>query len=159
MMGGNMSSRLFTEVREKRGLAYFVSSGSDMQTDTGNFMTWAGVDCDKVLEAIKVIMDEYRRVACEKVPLEELERAKECIIGSTRLSLETPDAIACRIGRQWSLQGEILPLLRQEKLIRKVTPEDIMRVAKDIFKDEKLNLAIAGPLAGMEDEARKLLKF
>lgn len=157
--GGNMSSRMFIEVREKRGLAYYVGTGIDVQTDIGSLYTSAGLDREKVSEAIKIIIGEYVKICQDGVPEEELERAKEFIIGSSRLSFEVSSSVAFSLARQWVIEGKITPFAKIEKEIRAVTASDVQSVAQEIFVNKGLNLAIIGPHHGMEKEFLEILKF
>jgi len=145
ILGGGMSSRLFTEVREKRGLAYYIHCSSKNYTDTGYLLVQAGVGNDKVNESIKVILDEFCKMKNKKVPNNELTKAKEYIKGKLLLSLESSSAVAFWLGYQEILKRKILTVNQTFERIDKVTSEDIQRVANDIFQDNKLNLALIGP--------------
>ena len=140
-----MSSRLFTEVREKRGLAYYVHAGSGAYTDTGTLYTGAGVDVERVDEAITTILGELRGIAAEPVPAEELEKARGYSKGRFVLRLESPQGTIQYGLRREVLEGEIEEpdeLLRQ---IDEVTAEDVQRVARDLLDDKRLYLAVVGP--------------
>ena len=156
LLGGMMSSRLFVEVREKLGLAYYVTCMTDFNPDTGFLMARAGVDNTKVDKAITAILNEFKKLTTEKVGVKELQKAKDYIKGKTALSLEPSDALASFYGMQELLQGEILETKEIFKKIDKVTVDDILRVAKDIFTKDKLNLALVGPFK--QDEFEKPLK-
>lgn len=151
ILGGSMSSRMFEEVREKRGLAYFVRTSAECYTDTGYLTTQAGVPVGKQGEAIKVILQEYKKICKTLVSKEELTRAKDLIKGRTIIGFEASDNVADWYARQAVLREEILSPEQYFSKLDKVTAEDIRRVAKDIFKNEKLNLAIIGPFKGGED--------
>jgi predicted Zn-dependent peptidase len=158
LLGGSMSSRMFTEVREKRGLAYMVHTTAETYTDTGYLTTQAGIPVGKQDQAIKVILGEYKKLKKTLVGRVELKRAKDLIKGRTVINFEASDNVA-----NWYAQKAILKenLLTPEEYfakIDKVKAEDIRRVAKDIFKDEKLNLAVIGPFQDSE-EFEKLLKL
>ncbi len=146
ILGGMMSSRLFIEVREKLGLAYYVSATSHSDTDTGCLVTQAGVDNSKAEKAISVIVKEYKKLTQQKVPSKELKKAKDCIKGKTTLLLESSDARASFYGLQELLKKEILTSEEIYAKIDKVRADDILRVARDIFQPHKLNLAIVGPI-------------
>ena len=151
VLGGGMSSRLFTEVRERRGLGYYVHAGNTAYTDTGTFYSSAGVDVARVDEAITTILGEIRKIAAAPVPAEELEKARGYAKGRFVLRLESPQGTI-----QYGLRREVLEdeiedpdeLLRQLDL---VTVEDVQRVAKDLFEEERLYLALVGPF---DDPAR-----
>jgi len=162
ILGGTMSSRLFTELRERRGLAYYVRTSSEPYTDSGYLTTSAGVPINKLSEAIKIILAEYKKISEKLVKTEELNRVKQCLIGRTTLNLEASDSLATWYARQAILFKE---QNRQEKIttpenyydrIKKINSKDIRRVAKEIFITEKLNLAIIGPYKD-KGEFRKML--
>lgn len=145
ILGGGMSSRLFIQVRERRGLAYHVSTGVDALHDAGSLATQVGVEHGNLEKTISVILDEYRKIANEKVDEEELSRAKEYIKGRLAMGLEGSDDVIEYLVSQEVLREKVT--LPQEKVrkIDAVTADDVLRVAKDIFRNEKLNLAIIGP--------------
>jgi predicted Zn-dependent peptidase len=145
LLGGIMSSRLFIEVREKRALGYYIYSYPQHYTDTGYLVTQAGVDNKRVKEAIGVILKEYKRVRERKIPQKELKKAKENIKGKIYLSLETSDAWASFLGTQEILKKEISLPDKECAMIDKVTKDDVLKVAQEIFRPEKLNLALIGP--------------
>lgn len=157
ILGGSMSSRLFLQIREMRGLAYYVRTEADFFTDSGLLATQAGVKLEKIEEAIKICLKEYGKIAASKVKSQELTRAKEILKGGLILSLEDSMNVAGRYLNHILLEEEVRTPQRTMALIDKVTAEDIQRVAKAIFKPEKLNLAIIGPY---KDEGRfkKLLR-
>ena len=147
VLGGGMSSRLFTEVREKRGLGYYVHAGEHGRTRTsGTFYSSAGVDVERVDEAITTILGELRKIAAEPVPADELEKARGYAKGRFVLRLESPQGTIQYGLRREVLEGEIEEpdeLLRQ---LDEVTVEDVQRVAKDLFEDKRLYLALVGPV-------------
>ena len=151
VLGGGMSSRLFTEVREKRGLGYYVHAGNTAYTDAGTFYSSAGVDVERVDEAITTILGELRKMAAEPVPADELEKARGYAKGRFVLRLESPQGTIQYGLRREVLEGEIEEpdeLLRQ---LDEVTVDDVQRVAKDLFEDKRLYLALVGPF---DDPAR-----
>ncbi len=154
ILGGSMSSRMFSELREKRGLAYYVKTFNQTYTDTSYLTTQAGVPIDKINEAIKIILGEYSKLIStgkknRNVNTKELNRVKEFLIGRFALQSEPSDAMANWYGRQGILNIQTgQPIMTPEKYyseVKKVTIKDILRVAKDIFTNQKLNLAIIGP--------------
>jgi len=153
-----MSSRLFTEVRGKRGLAYHISTDIEMNPDTGYLVTYAGVDSKRIDEAIQAILNEYKKTSIEPITLSELKKGKENIKGRTALSLESSDALASFYGSQELLEEKISTPEEFFKEIDKVTREDILNVAREIFKPEKLNLTLVGPFKEKE-RFQKLLKL
>ncbi|TSC91125.1 MAG: hypothetical protein CEN90_673 [Parcubacteria group bacterium Licking1014_17] len=144
ILGGSMSSRLFMEVRERRGLAYAVRTSADGLDETGDFSTYAGVTNDKVATAIEVILDEHKKIIKDSVPEEELKKAKDCTKGRFVIGLESSDEVASYYGGQLLLEKRILTPSERMERIDKVTVRDIQEVAKDVFTADKLNLAIVG---------------
>ena len=154
ILGGGMSSRLFMAVRERRGLAYSVHTGTDAYHDAGYLSTQCGVEHGNLEKTIAVILEEYKRIATEPVPEKELVKAKEHIKGSMAMHLESSDDIVGYLVDQEVLKGEIvLPENRYAK-IDAVTSEDVRRVAEMIFRSDRLNLAVIGP----QKSAKKLEK-
>ena len=151
VLGGGMSSRLFTEVRERRGLAYYVYGFNQGYTDAGTLFAQAGVDINRIDDAVQTIAAEFTRIAAEPVAADELEKARNFAKGRLVLSLEDPKGLIL-----FGLRGEVL-----ENRIREpdevlagfdaVTAEDVQRVAQDIIRGDKLNLALIGPF---EDPGR-----
>lgn len=145
ILGSGMSSRLFTEVREKRGLAYSVHAWADKYPDVGYFVVQAGVDHDKLEKAVETILAEFKKIKRTKVSAAELKKAKSYIKGTKTLSMETSDEIAGSAAGSLINTGSIRTLEDYIKGVDKVTASDVQRVAKDIFRSEHLNLAIIGP--------------
>ncbi|MBI4812467.1 insulinase family protein [Candidatus Falkowbacteria bacterium] len=158
ILGGSMSSRLFSELREKRGLAYYVHADAEFYTDSGYLSAFAGVPIDKIDEAIKIILDEYKEIKETPIGERELKRVKDLIHGRTVIFLEGSENVAGWYGRQMILTGKVSAPEDYFKKINAVTAEDIKRVARDIFVDAKLNLAVIGPYEG-EREFIKTLKL
>ena len=158
ILGGMMSWRLWISVREKKGLAYYVRSAAEFYTDSGFFVTQAGVANDKVGEAIKAILVEYKKVCEEKINALEITKVKDWLRGSLRLGLETSDELASWIGTQELLKKEILTPQQLFSKIKAVSQADLQRVARDIFRPEKLNLALIGPFKEKE-KFERLLKI
>ncbi|MBU1255909.1 insulinase family protein [Patescibacteria group bacterium] len=158
ILGGNMSSRLWISVRERQGLAYYVGTSIDTDTDTGSLVTRAGVDNKKVDKAIKTILDEYKKISQKKISQSELKKAKDYIKGSTLIGMEASDTQASFYASQELLTNEILTVEQKFAKIEAVTVDDIQRVAQDIFKPEKLNLALIGPFKD-KNKFDKLLSF
>ncbi len=155
ILGGGMSSRLFMAVRERRGLAYSVHTGTDAYHDAGYLATQCGVEHGNLEKTVAVILDEYRRIRDELVPDKELLKAKEHIKGSMAMHLESSDDIVGYLVDQEALKNEVvLPEERFAK-IDAVSVQDIQRVARMIFRPERLNLAIIGP----QKSAKKLEKM
>lgn len=146
-LGRGMSSRLFTEVRERRGLAYSVGSGSSRYRDIGAVSVSAGVTREHQEEALQVIVSELQRIATEPMPIEELQRTKDYAAGSFRLGLETPMSFAQRFGGQLLQDGEIEPPDVTVQRLRAITADDVQRVATRLFTNAKFSLAVVGPSA------------
>ena len=155
ILGGGMSSRLFMAVRERRGLAYSVHTGTDAYHDAGYLATQCGVEHENLEKTIRVILDEYRRIREEVVPEKELVKAKEHIKGSMAMHLESSDDIVSFLVDQEALKGEIILPEERFAKIDAVSSEDIRRVAEMIFRPERLNLASIGP----QTSAKKLEKM
>jgi predicted Zn-dependent peptidase len=151
VLGGGMSSRLFTEVRERRGLAYYVHAGHGSYTDTGTLYTGAGVDVSRIDEAISTIVAELRAIAAEPVPADELEKARGYAKGRFVLRLESPQALI-----QFGLRREVLEQSVEEpddvlRELDTVTAEDVQEVARDLLDGTRMYLAVVGPF---DDPAR-----
>ena len=147
ILGKGMSSRLFTEVREKRGLAYSVATFDEQYHEVGNMMTYAGVSTDEkvVLETIKVILHEYHKIADKGPHDEELKRAKELLKGRLVLSMEDTYNIAALYGRRMLHENKETSLKAIAKKIDSITKQDVLDIAKQIFDKKTLNLAVVGP--------------
>lgn len=157
ILGGMMSSRLFTEVREKLSLAYYVKTDIESDTDTGSLVTLAGVDSSRAEKAVSTILKEYRKISRIKVSATELKKAKENLKGKLSLSLESSDAKASFCAGQELLEGQILKPEDIFKKIDKVSVNDILKTAREIFRPENLNLAVIGP-AKDKGRWKKILK-
>ncbi|MFH1575519.1 MAG: pitrilysin family protein [Candidatus Nealsonbacteria bacterium] len=145
ILGGMMSSRLFMEVREKLGLAYYVKTDTEANSDTGFLVTRAGVDNKNVEKAISTILKEYRKISREKIADGELRKAKDYIKGKMALVLEGSDDLASFYGAQTLLEKKILTPNEIYVKIDKISSRDIMKLAQDIFQEKNLNLALVGP--------------
>jgi len=147
ILGGNMSSRLFSEIREKRGLSYYVRSEVDQYHDAGIFGAAAGVDPERVEEAISVAIQEFKDLANGQKPVTELElkKAQEYLIGSTILSLEDSSSVAQFYGLRKILTNKIDTLEDVMKNIQLVSVDDIQRVIGNIVNDSEVRLAVIGP--------------
>jgi len=153
-----MSSRLFTEVREKRGLAYRISAGRGEYSDAGEIAVTGGVNNKRFEEALKVVIQELGKLKDDLVSAGELQKAKEILRGNIVLRLETTPGTC-----DWFLEQELLERkieTPEEKLkkIDAVTAEDVRDVARELFVSEGLNLALIGPFPNPE-KFRPLLKI
>jgi len=159
ILGGMMSSRLFSEVREKLGIAYYIRTDSASNPDSGFLVTQAGIENKNIEKAISIILREYRKISRIKVSAGELKKAKDYIKGRASLELESSDAKASFYATQELLERRILTQEEIFKKIDKVTANDILKVAEDIFKPEKLNLALIGPIKDKEKFNNNFLKI
>ena len=147
VLGGNMSSRLFTEVREKRGLCYYVRSDVDYYHDAGIIGAAAGVDPKRIHEALTVVIDEFKQLANGTAPVtpEELTKAKEYLTGSMVLDFEDSRSVAQYFGLKRALTGQLeSPQVAMDK-IQAVTAQQVMDLAKQLITDDGLRLALIGP--------------
>jgi len=151
VLGRGMSSRLFKEVRERRGLAYSVGSSVSRHSDTGMLAVSAGVSPENVREAVRVILVELEKLTQERVKDDELAKGRDYTVGSFRLSLETPMALGQRAGENLLTLGEIEPIESVVEKLRAVDADDLMRVAQRVLRRERAALSVVGP--EVEDEA------
>ena len=151
VLGRGMSSRLFKEVRERRGLAYSVGSSVSRHSDTGMLGVSAGVSPENVREAVRVILAELEKLTQERVGDEELAKARDYTVGGFRLSLETPMALGQRAGENLLTLGEIEPIESVVEKVRAVDADDVMRVGQRVLRRERAALSVVGP--EVEEEA------
>lgn len=158
VLGGGMSSRLFQKLREEMGVGYYVRAYNDAYTDHGVFQVSAGVDNKRIEEVLKAVLIECKKLKTEKISPEELNKVKEFLIGNMKLSLESTDDVAGFYGLQELLKHKVEKAEEKANEIRKVTGNQVQSLANQIFKNNKLNLALIGPL---KDKAKflKILKF
>jgi predicted Zn-dependent peptidase len=145
ILGGGMSSRLFSKMRDELGICYYVHASHNIRTDHGDLTISAGVDTSRVELAIQTIIDEIKRMRDETVSPSELKRAKDYIAGRTMLNFETSDSQADYVAHQEILRKEIKTPEERLKDLAKVTAKDIQKLAQEFFKDKGLNMAIIGP--------------
>jgi len=147
ILGGGMSSRLFYELRERRGLCYYISSGIELYEETGYLFTRAGVNVSraKIEEAISLIIKEQNKVLKGEVREEELSRAKEMLKGRTVLSLEDSQHLAGFFGNKLLFKQKEDTLKKILAKIDKVTLSEVVALANRIIKPEALNLAVISP--------------
>lgn len=156
ILGGGMSSRLFTEVRERRGLAYYVKASASNYQDTGLFVIQAGVRHSSLAEALRVILAELEKIRTETVAERELHKAREYIKGTLTLSLEDSESLLGWYLEQLAFRKTVLEPDNAFELIDKVQARDAERVARDIFQNKKMSLAVVG--RADEREIKKLLR-
>jgi predicted Zn-dependent peptidase len=155
VLGTGMSSRLFLEVRERRGLAYYVYGLNNAYTDAGTLYAQGGVDINRVDEATSVIVEQFRKMADESVPADELEKARALAKGRFVLQTESPNGLLLFGLRREVLEGKAA---EPEELIAgldAVTAEDVQRVAQDLIGNQGMRLAVIGPF----DDAERFEKL
>jgi predicted Zn-dependent peptidase len=145
ILGGGMSSRLFSEVRERRGLAYYVFGINHSYTDAGSLYSQAGVDINRIDEAVSTVASELKKAAAEAIPAEELEKARSFSKGRFVLGLESPQGLIMFGLRKEVLEGEAQDPAEVLAALDAVTGDDVQRVAQDIIAGDKLRLALIGP--------------
>jgi predicted Zn-dependent peptidase len=145
VLGTGMSSRLFLEVRERRGLAYYVFAFNNSFTDAGTLYAQAGVDLKRTEEAVKVIADEFKKLADEQVPAEELEKARALAKGRFVLQTESPNGLLVSGLRREVLEGRAAEPTEILAGLDAVTAEDVQRVAQDVIGGSGLRCAVIGP--------------
>ncbi len=146
ILGANMSSRLFNEVREKRGLAYEIGTGLKRYHDTGAFLVHAGIDNQKVIPCLELIFQELGKVKNKLVTADEFKRAKEFYSGQLMLALEDTMEYMLWMGESMACLDKVYTLDDVIQELNKVSIEDLRNVAQQIFRAEKINLALIGPL-------------
>ena len=156
LLGGNMSSRMFLSVRERQGLAYYITTSTDDYTDSGTFSTNAGVSLDGIDIAITAIIGEYKKVLDEPIPENELKKSKEFIKGKLVLRLEDSEEYAHLLGKYELLYGKTKSTEELMEEIDKLTIKDLSRVAQDLFKQDKMYLTVIGPYENEERFAKLL---
>lgn len=158
ILGGSMSSRLFMEIRERLGLAYFVRSQVESYTDSGYLSTQAGVPNDKVAEAIAAILKCYRQMKDSVVSRAELRKAQDLIAGKMVVQMEGSDDFSSWYAHQFVLRDRFISPEESLLKIRQVTAKDIQRVARKVMLDKNLNLALIGNIKS-QDRIRRILKI
>lgn len=158
ILGGGMSSRLWHRIREDLGAAYYVRAGEDLSADHGYMAVNAGVDIKKIEEVIRAVLEEFVRLTREPVSPLELRKAKDHMIGNLILSLETSDELAYFYGTQEVLTGSLRTVEELIRRVEKVSSAEVQRLAKTLFVNERLNLAVIGPFK-KPDAFRKLLRL
>jgi len=148
LLAGNMSSRLFQELREKRGLCYTVSSSVSHYEDTGVINFYIGLDAKNLEKALRLVAREFKRLREEPVRAAELNRAKEYAIGSSRMSLERTSAQNSRIGYSTIFYGEVMDAELAHARLRAVTAEDVRRVARQALRPQCVTMTLIGALKG-----------
>jgi predicted Zn-dependent peptidase len=156
LLGGSMSSRLFQNVREKRGLAYAVFSGLSAYRDAGSFTVYAGCSNEAVGEVIDLIVEELRGVKQTAVPEAELQRSKDHLKGSLMLSLENTASRMSHLARQEIYFDRQFGLDETLQGIEQVTTRDVQRVATDLFQNGSLAATVLGNVNGLQIPRERL---
>lgn len=157
ILGEGMSSRLFTEIRDKLGLAYSIHSYAEHFLDTGAFMVSAGVDNKNLKVAVKAILEELSRLK-ELIPEEELAKAKELSKGRLWLRMEDSRSVSGWMGGQELLTGKILTVDEVVAIIDAITAEELRKLAGELLIGKKLRLAVVGPVSP-DEPLEDLLKL
>jgi predicted Zn-dependent peptidase len=148
VLGGSMSSRLFQNVREKRGLAYAVFSGLNTYRDAGALTVYAGCATESVGEVVDLVVEDLKALKRMPVEPEELRRAKDHLKGNLMLSLENTASRMSNLARQEIYFERQVSLDETLDGIERVTADDVQRVARDLFSDGRLGLTVLGPESG-----------
>jgi predicted Zn-dependent peptidase len=154
VLGGGMSSRLFTEVRERRGLAYYVFGTNHSYTDAGSLHAQSGVDINRIDDAVTTIVEQFRLLADETVPADELEKARNFAKGRFVLQLESPHGQIMFGLRREVLEGRATEPTEVLAALDAVTADDIQRVAREVLASG-FRLAVIGPF----DDAERFEKL
>ena len=158
ILGNGMSSRLFQKMREELGICYYIRSGINDLSDHGNFIVSAGVDKSRLDIAVQGVLGEIKKMRDEKVSPSEIKKAKDYLIGHMYLGLESSDSLAGFYGFQEIMREKIKTPKEMEKEIETVTAESIQRLAKQIFLDKNLNMAIVGNIKSQK-HLKQILHF
>lgn len=151
ILGGNMSSRLFQELREHRGLCYSVSTSLSTHSDCGAFEITIGLDGSNVAKALKLIFRECRRIAEKGPSVAELRRACDYTIGTSRMALERAATQNYRLGSSLLTYGKIIPPEEVYSHLAKVTASAVQKAAAQILQSKTLSLAMVGPGPSKEE--------
>jgi predicted Zn-dependent peptidase len=151
VLGAGMSSRLFHKLREEMGVCYYVRANTDPYTDHGIFQISSGVDNKRVKEVITAILVECEKLKTELVPEKELAKVKEMFIAGMKMGLEATDDVANFYGGQEVMVGKIQTADEKAEKIKAVTAKQIQSMAREIFQNNKLNLALIGPFTKTEE--------
>ncbi|HLD82616.1 MAG TPA: insulinase family protein, partial [Candidatus Omnitrophota bacterium] len=155
ILGANMSSRLFNEVREKRGLAYEIGTQVKRFQDTGAFIVHAGIDNQKAVPAVELILAELKKIRDNPVSADEFRRAREFYLGQLMLALEDTLDHMLWIGETTASLNKTYSISDIIKEVNKISRQDIGKVAKEVFRVEKLRIALIGPLKDKEEALRQ----
>ncbi len=158
LLGAGMSSRLFQRLREEMGACYYVHAFNDSENDHGYAAIATGIEAKRAAEVTKALIDECKRLTYEKVNEKELQKVKDYKVSHLYMGLETTDALASYFIGDEVVRGAARNPEEREKELRRVTAEEVMEAAKDLFRDGNLNLAIVGPVTDQKG-IKKALTF
>lgn len=158
VLGGGMSSRTFSNIRERYGLTYYIGAASELSTDTGFLFARAGVEHKNLLRAVELFMKEFQDLKENLISEKELLKAKEYIKGNTLMSLESTTAVANFFGDQELFYGKVRDPQELFDKIDAVTSDDLKGMARRMFINKNLNLAVIGPHQNKEDSLKEFLR-
>jgi predicted Zn-dependent peptidase len=141
-----MSSRLFQNIREKRGLAYSVFSGLSSFRDAGCLSVYAGTSLENARQVLGLILDEFRQLKSEAISDQELQHAKDYLKGSLLLSLETTGSRMSNVARQEMYFGRYISLDETSQHVDEVTSPEVLEVAREFFQTDRLAVTFLGPI-------------
>lgn len=158
VLGDGSSSRLYQRLREQMGACYYIYTNNDVYTDHGRAIVATGIDKVRIVEVTQAILDECKRLTYEKVTGKELQKTKDYMVSHMYMGLETTDALAGFYLSEEVVHGAARNPEELEKEIRGMTSEDLLKAAKELFKDENLNLAVVGDIKDQK-LVKKVLTF
>jgi predicted Zn-dependent peptidase len=150
VLGENMSSRLFQELRERRGLCYSIQSGSSLLSDTGILSIQCALDPTNSARAVRLMLRECHRLARTRLGSAELRRARDAAIGQAQLALESPGSRMSWLGEAWLGYGRLVDPIEVERRFEAVTADEIRATAAEIFRRERIALAVVAPEVTVE---------
>jgi len=156
VLGAGMSSRLFQNIREKRGLAYAVFSELNMYRDSGCMSVYAGTSLESTREVVRLILDEFRVLKNELLPAEEIRRAKDNLKGSLMLGLESTSSRMANLARQEIFFGRFITMDELLERIEHVEPEQVRAIAEEFFEPRNIALTVLGNLDGFKISREEL---
>ncbi len=156
ILGANMSSRLFEELREKKSLCYEISSEARKYKDSGAFIIHSGLDKQRVMIAFSAILKQLKKIKQQEVSFQELNRAKDYLLGQTAMSLEQPQARMFYLAESYLTLGRIYDFEDIKKEVEEIIPLQIKNLANQIFKFNNMCVSCVGDMeAGLEKKIRK----
>lgn len=158
-LGANMSSRLFNEVREKKGLAYEIGTAIKRFADTGSFIVHAGIDNSRIEESVGLILKELKKTKEHFLRRDEFKRAKEFYLGQLALSLEDTMEYMLWMGESVACLDKVYTLKQIIEEVDKVVLEDVRQVSRQMFDTKAINLALIGPLGKLEENISRQLNL